>query len=68
MEFTALRILWDDGDEDLDLDVEFLEDLYACWSGLKVNDIWLLVRMALLGTMRSTTSSTDFRKQVPGMF
>ena len=35
MEITALRILWDDDDEDLDLDVEFLEDLYACWSGLK---------------------------------
>ena len=36
MEFTALRILlWDYDDEDSDLDVEFLEDLYACWSGLK---------------------------------
>ena len=36
MEFTALQILlWDDDDEDLDLNVEFLEDLYACWSGLK---------------------------------
>ena len=35
MEFTALRILWDDDDEDLDLDLEFLEDLYGCWSGLK---------------------------------
>ena len=36
MEFTALRILlWDGDDEDLDLDVEFLEDLYGCWSGLK---------------------------------
>ena len=35
MEFTTLRILlWDD-DEDLDSDVEFLENLYACWSGLK---------------------------------
>ena len=34
MEFTALRILWDD-DEDLDLDVEFLENLYAGWSWLK---------------------------------
>ena len=37
MGFTALQILWDD-DENLDLDAEFLEDLYACWSGLKVND------------------------------
>ena len=36
IEFTALQILlWDDDDLDLDLDVVFLEDLYACWSGLK---------------------------------
>ena len=34
MEFTALRILlW--GDDDDDSDVEFLEDLYACWSKLR---------------------------------
>ena len=73
MEFTALRILlWDDDDDDehLDLDVEFLEDLYACWSGLKVNDIRLLVSMALLDVilvhMCSTTPSTDFRKQGSG--
>ena len=34
MEFTALRILlW--GDDDDDTDVEFLEDLYACWSKLR---------------------------------
>ena len=33
MEFTALQILlWDDEDCN---DVEFLEDLYACWSGLQ---------------------------------
>ena len=38
MGFTALQILlWDDG-ENLDLDAEFLEDPYACWSGLKAND------------------------------
>ena len=48
MEFTALQILlWDD-DCDKDDDVEFLEDLYACWSGLKVNAIWFLLNMALL--------------------
>ena len=36
MEFATLRILlWDDDDEDLDSHVEFLEDRYACWSGLK---------------------------------
>ena len=47
MGFTALQILlWDD-DENLDLDAEFLEDLYACWSGLKVNDclhMWMHYR------------------------
>ena len=37
MEFTALRILlWDDDDcNNEDEEVEFLEDLYACWIGLK---------------------------------
>ena len=35
MEFTALQILLWDGDDCNDEDMEFLEDLYACWSGLK---------------------------------
>ena len=37
MEFTALQILlWDDDDFDCNEDdVQFLEDLYACWSVLK---------------------------------
>ena len=67
MEFTALQILlWDDDDCN-DEDMEFLEDLYACWSRLKVDDIWFLVRKALLGAilgyMCSTTLSTDFQIQ-----
>ena len=34
MELTALQnLLWDDDDCNED-DVEFLEDLYACWSAL----------------------------------
>ena len=36
VQITALRILpWDGDDEDLDLDVQFLEDQYVCWSRLK---------------------------------
>ena len=50
MGFAALQILlWDD-DENLDLDAEFLEDLYACWSGLKVNDclhMWMHYRQPI---------------------
>ena len=71
MEFTALRILlWDDDDEDLDLDVEFLEDLYACWSGLK-SQRYMAPRehgsaRRHTGTHVLNNPSTDFRKQGSG--
>ena len=39
MKFTALlSLLWDD-DWNEDENVEFLEDLYACWWGSRVDDI-----------------------------
>ena len=61
MESVALQILlWDDDDCNEDSDMEFLEDLYACMS-MALLDI-------ILGYVCSTTSPTDFRYGVLGMF
>ena len=74
MKFTALQsFLWNDDDFDCNEDdAEFLEDLYACWSALKVNDVWLRVSKALLdvilGLRYSTTSLTEFQTPGSGLF
>ena len=65
MEFTALRILFWDGDgEGMVLD-EFLKDLYACyleWTRKSTGGFFLLD--VVLGHVCSTTSATDYRNRV----
>ena len=70
MDFTALQILpWDD--DDCDEDVEFLEDLYACWSGLKSQRYMVPLEHGSAGhsgTHVLNNLSTDFRYRLPSMF
>ena len=73
MEFTALRILlW--GDDDDDSDVEFLEDLYACWSKLRSqrymapHEHGSAERHSACATRAQQPHLPIFRYRIPGMF